>query len=70
MGPRPWAAIGLSALLLVGCSWETVQRTSYETIESLRQQQCMDRPSDACEGGRTSYDEYQLQRRQIEQDNP
>lgn len=51
-----------SLILLQACSWENVQRTGYETVESMRIQQCMDRPDRDCPEQRIRYDEYQSER--------
>lgn len=55
-----------AALLSLGCSRESVQRTSYETLESIRVQQCMDRLDAECPTGRTSYEDYQSKREQLQ----
>lgn len=51
-----------SLFMLQACSWESVQRTSYETVESMRIQQCMDQPDHDCSEERIRYDDYQAQR--------
>ena len=53
--------------LSTGCSWDSVQHTSYETVESMRRQQCMDRPNADCPFSRTSYDDYQSERERLEE---
>lgn len=52
-------------LLLQGCSWESAQRTTYESVESMRVQQCLDHPDDAdCTTLRQRYEAYEAERKQ------
>ena len=60
----------LGMTLLSGCSWESVQRTGYESIESMRQKQCLDRLEDDCSLDRTRYDDYQTQRQLLQEQEP
>ena len=60
----------LGALLTAGCSWQSVQRTGYETVESLRQQQCMDQIDTDCPSERTRYDDYQSERGRLQETPP
>ena len=55
-------AIFLSA----GCSWDSMQRTGYETVESMRLNQCLDRPDADCPTDRTRYEDYQSERDQLQ----
>jgi len=55
----------ISLILLQACSWESVQRTSYETVESMRIQQCMDQPDHDCPEQHIRYDDYQAQRERL-----
>jgi hypothetical protein len=61
-------AHGLPSLLLIlpllsACSWESLQRTGYETVESMRIQQCLDRQDDPdCATERQRYDQYERQK--------
>lgn len=57
----------IAAALTTGCSWDSLQRTSYETLESMRQQQCLDQPDEGCPADRTSYDEYQSERDRLQE---
>ena len=53
----------LLALLLSACSSEFARRSGYETLESLRIQQCLDRRDDPdCPTERQSYEQYETQR--------
>ena len=59
------APLLLALLLLAGCSLESAKRTTYETVESLRIQQCLDRPDDPdCTTDRQRYDAYEAERKQ------
>lgn len=58
----------LTLTLSEGCSWDTVQRTGYETVESMRQQHCLDKPDADCPAGRIRYDDYQSERQQLKQE--
>jgi hypothetical protein len=52
--------------LLQACSWEGTKRTTYETVESLRIQQCLNQPDDAeCSTQRQRYDQYESERQQF-----
>ncbi len=57
-------------LLSLGCSREGLQRTSYETLESVRIQQCMDRLDADCPTDRTSYEDFQSKREQLQDQDP
>lgn len=55
----------LPLLLLAGCSMDSAKRTTYETMESLRIQQCLDRPDDPdCSTDRQRYEDYESNRKQ------
>jgi hypothetical protein len=59
------APLLLALLLTTGCSLERAKRTTYETVESLRVQQCLDRPDDPdCSTDRQRYDAYEAERKQ------
>ena len=47
--------------LIQGCSGDAVKRTSYETLQNLREQQCDKDLSGRCPA-RESYDDYQRKR--------
>ena len=49
-----------------GCSSETAKRTAYETMQNVREQECLKNPAMDC-GKRGSYEEYQRQRKELEQ---
>jgi hypothetical protein len=58
--------VGLAAgCLLGGCSSGSAQRTAYETMQNVGQQDCRRNPSLECPK-RGSYDDYQRQRRDLE----
>jgi hypothetical protein len=48
-----------------GCSSDTARRAAYETMQNVRQQECMKNPSLKCEK-RESYDEYERKRKELE----
>jgi hypothetical protein len=51
--------IGLGAALVVSaCSTETAKRTTFETLQNLRQQECQKNGDADCQK-RENYDEYQ-----------
>jgi hypothetical protein len=53
----------LITALLSACSWERARRSGYETVESMRIQQCLDRRDDAdCPTQRQRYEDYEAQR--------
>lgn len=60
----------LWVMLNMGCSWDSMQRTGYETVESMRLQQCLDKPDADCPASRTRYEDYQSERERVKQDNP
>jgi hypothetical protein len=53
-------------LLATGCSSDMAKRTAYETLQNTREQQCLKNPAMDC-GKRGSYDDYQRQRKELEQ---
>jgi len=61
-----WILTGLFYLCMIaGCSSETAKRTTYETLQNIREQECMKNPSSDC-GRRDTYDQYQKQRKEVE----
>ena len=52
--------------ILSGCSSEAAKRTAYETMQNVREQECLKNPSMDC-GKRGSYEDYQRQRKELEQ---
>jgi len=63
---RFWIITGLFSLCMIdGCSSETVKRTTYETLQNIREQECMKNPSSDC-SRRDTYDQYQKQRKEVE----
>jgi len=66
MSKPPIPCLLLALMLLQACSWEGAKRTTYETVESLRVQQCLDHPDDAdCSTQRQRYDQYESERQQL-----
>ena len=56
--------IGLgTALFIAACSTETAKRTTFETLQNLRQQECQKNGDADCQK-RESYDEYQRQKQE------
>ncbi|MCU7852881.1 MAG: hypothetical protein KZQ80_11755 [Candidatus Thiodiazotropha sp. (ex Monitilora ramsayi)] len=52
-------------LSLTACSWESAKRSTYETVESMRIQQCLDRPDDPdCSTRRQRYETYEAEHKQ------
>lgn len=63
---RPVCAVMLGLLLVtLGCSEESVKRTSYETLQNIRQQDCSKTPSVECDG-RERLETYEQQRQNVE----
>jgi hypothetical protein len=50
--------------LTVGCSTDTAKRTSYETLQNARQQECLKSLSSDCEK-RESYEDYEHKRKEL-----
>jgi len=44
--------------LTAGCSADTAKRTAYETMQNVREQECLKNPSMEC-GKRQSYEDYE-----------
>ena len=44
--------------------------TGYETVESMRLQQCMDEIDSDCSMDRTRYDDYQTERERLQDRQP
>jgi len=51
----------LSLLIVIGCSKELAKRTSYETLQNIREQECSKTPSVDCEK-RERFETYEQQR--------
>ena len=51
----------LSLFVVIGCSKESVKRTSYETLQNVREQECNKTPSVDCEK-RERFETYEQQR--------
>ena len=52
-----------------GCSSETAKRTAYETLQNVREQECLKNPSAENCGKRDSYDDYQRKLKELEPSN-
>jgi len=52
--------------MVCGCSIESIKRTTYETLQNFNRQKCVKNLSSDC-GKKESYDEYQRQRKELEQ---
>ena len=48
-----------------GCSSDTARRTAYETMQNVRQRECLENPSMEC-GKRDTYDAYERQRKGLD----
>jgi hypothetical protein len=51
--------------LTAGCSSESAKRTAYETLQNVRQQECLKNLSAECEK-RESYEDYERKRKELE----
>jgi hypothetical protein len=61
------AALCLLVFMLVsGCSAETAKRTTYETLQNVKQQECLKDPSATDCGKKDSYEDYERQRKALE----
>jgi hypothetical protein len=56
------------AYLNSGCGGDAGARTAYETVQNMRQQECLKNLSSDCDK-RDSYDEYQRLRREMQKAN-
>ncbi|MFZ5524520.1 MAG: hypothetical protein ACOY9D_10645 [Pseudomonadota bacterium] len=52
-------------VLIAGCSTDQAKRTAYETLQNVRQQECLKNPSLDC-GKRESYEDYERKRKELE----
>jgi len=48
-----------------GCSSDAAKRTAYETLQNVRQRECLKNPSVDC-GKREGYEDYQRKRKGLE----
>jgi len=48
-----------------GCSADTAKRTTYETLQNVRERECLKNPSSDC-GKRESYEDYQRKRKGLD----
>jgi hypothetical protein len=48
-----------------GCSSDTAKRTAYETMQNVRQQECMKNPSLSCEK-RENFEGYERKRKELD----
>lgn len=61
-----WIILSLIfSLAVAGCSSDMAKRTAYETLQNVRQQECMKGVADSC-GKRESYDDYQNRLKTLE----
>jgi len=60
----------LVVVLLAGCSRYDIRSTGYETLESMRLQQCMDKIDSDCSMDRIRYDDYQAERERLQDRHP
>ena len=64
-----WLCLAVIALV-AGCSTETAKRTAYETLQNIREQECLKDPNSPSEcGKRDSYEDYQRKRNELEPSN-
>ncbi len=58
--------LGLAIVVMsAGCSPDMAQRTAYETMQNVREQQCLGNSAMEC-GKRQRYDDYQRQRKALD----
>jgi outer membrane biogenesis lipoprotein LolB len=55
----------VAIFFLPGCSSDLAQRTAFETLQNVDQQDCQKLPSVECPK-RESYDDYQRERKELE----
>jgi len=55
----------VAVFLLPGCSSDSAQRTGFEALQNVGQQDCQTLPSVECPK-RESYDDYQRERKKLE----
>jgi hypothetical protein len=65
MNKRAFMLIMALLSLVQGCTSETVKRTSFETLQNMREQQCEKDLSGNCPK-RLNYDEYQRKKKQAQ----
>jgi hypothetical protein len=58
----------LAIIALAGCSSETVKRTTYESLQNVRQQECLKNRQPDCEK-REYYDDYERKRKELDSPN-
>jgi hypothetical protein len=65
--PAKYACVSVLAALALcaGCSADTAKRTAYETLQNVREQDCLKNPAMEC-GKRQSYEDYERQRKALE----
>lgn len=61
-----WGMVLFIAACLAGCSRDTLQRTGYETLRNYGQTRCRNENAEPCPPGE-GYDDYQRQRKELEQ---
>ncbi len=52
-------------VLVSGCSTDAAKRTAFETLQNVRDRECMRNPSVSCEK-RETYDDYERKRRELD----
>ena len=51
--------------LVAGCSSDTAKRTTYETLQNVRQRECMKNLTPDCDK-RETYDDYERKRKDLD----
>jgi outer membrane biogenesis lipoprotein LolB len=54
-----------ASFVLTGCSSDSAQRTAFEALQNVNQEDCQKLPSVECPK-RESYDDYQRERKKLE----
>lgn len=67
---KPWIDICClaCAVLISGCNSDAARRTAFETLQNVRQRECLKNPSQDC-GKRENYEDYQRKREGLDQAN-
>ncbi len=55
----------LAIILFSGCGTDLAKRTAYETLQNVRQQECLKNRSADC-GKRENYEDYDRKRKELE----
>lgn len=67
---KPWIDIAClgCVVLISGCNSDAARRTAFETLQNVRQRECLKNPSSDC-GKRENYEDYQRKREGLDPAN-